>query len=181
MYIGYFTHIGSFNNHTSNTVFTKNMYYKLHFITPGKAVAEDTTVLVQRRQLNHKPFQIRVNVKSDVAKPVTVRFFLAPKYDSKGYEIPLHLNSENVYTLDEFKYECKSKMLIMFIIISALRDFIILPHYICSFFIYTLTAVSKTLESYNNVWEEGRVYCGQAIVLIDDKFSSTCRRNCHQA
>ncbi|XP_013179925.1 PREDICTED: acidic juvenile hormone-suppressible protein 1-like [Papilio xuthus] len=71
----------------------------------SKAVADDVTVLVQRPQLNHKVFTVRVNVTSEVAKTVLVKFFLAPKYDSNGEEIPLHLNTENFYLLDIFPYD----------------------------------------------------------------------------
>ncbi|XP_026495987.2 acidic juvenile hormone-suppressible protein 1-like [Vanessa tameamea] len=70
-----------------------------------KTGADQVSVLVQRPQLNHKVFKVRVNVKSDVAKTVLVKFFLAPKYDSKGFEIPLHLNTENFFDLDAFTYE----------------------------------------------------------------------------
>ncbi|XP_059052697.1 acidic juvenile hormone-suppressible protein 1-like [Achroia grisella] len=66
------------------------------------------SVLVQRTRLNHKVYTVRVNVKSDVAKHVTVRFFLAPKYDSLGHEIPLHINSQNFLLIDIFDYELKA-------------------------------------------------------------------------
>lgn len=75
----------------------------------GKVKADEVSVLVQRPQLNHKVFKTRVHVKSDVAKTVVVKFFLAPKYDSKGYEIPLHENTENFFQFDQFVYECKCK------------------------------------------------------------------------
>ncbi|XP_038222258.1 uncharacterized protein LOC119839897 [Zerene cesonia] len=71
----------------------------------SKVVADDISVLVQRPQLTNKVFTIRVHVKNDVAKKVVVRFFLAPKYDSNGYEIPLHLNTENIFQLDQFVYQ----------------------------------------------------------------------------
>ncbi|CAH2043553.1 unnamed protein product, partial [Iphiclides podalirius] len=71
----------------------------------SKAVADDISVVVQRPQLNHKTFNVRVNVKNEVAKTVVVKFFLAPKYDSDGYEIPLHVNTENFYLLDQFLYD----------------------------------------------------------------------------
>lgn len=76
-------------------------------IVSGKAVVDEVSVLVQRPQLNHKAFTVRVNVKSEVAKTVVVKFFLAPKYDSKGYEIPLHQNTENFFMLDQFLYDCE--------------------------------------------------------------------------
>ncbi|KAJ2945586.1 hypothetical protein O0L34_g410 [Tuta absoluta] len=70
-----------------------------------KEVVDDISVVVQRPQLTHKVFQVRINVKSDVAKTVVVRLFLAPKYDSHGYEIPLHHNFENFVLLDQFTHE----------------------------------------------------------------------------
>lgn len=70
-------------------------------------MTDDVKVLVQQAVLNHKPFEIRMTVKSNVAKNVVVKYFLAPKYDSKGVEIPLHLNTENFFQLDQFTYECK--------------------------------------------------------------------------
>ncbi|CAK1555806.1 unnamed protein product [Leptosia nina] len=71
----------------------------------SKMVEDEVSVLVQRPQLTNKVFNVRVHVKNDVAKKVVVRFFLAPKYDSNGYEIPLHLNTENVFQLDQFVYQ----------------------------------------------------------------------------
>nr|AAT76805.1 hexamerine [Helicoverpa armigera] len=70
-----------------------------------KGYYDQVSVLVQQPVLNHKRFQVRVNVKSEVAKTVLVKFFLAPKYDSQGYEIPLHINTQNFMQLDEFTYD----------------------------------------------------------------------------
>lgn len=77
------------------------------FLSTAKELYDQVSVLVQHPRLNHKKFQVRVNVKSEVAKTVLVKFFLAPKYDSHGYEIPLHVNSYNFMQLDEFVYDCK--------------------------------------------------------------------------
>nr|AAB86645.1 riboflavin binding hexamerin precursor [Hyalophora cecropia] len=63
------------------------------------------SVLVQYARLNHKKFNIRVQVSSKVTKKVEVKFFLAPKYDSRGFEIPLHANSENFFLLNHFVHE----------------------------------------------------------------------------
>lgn len=73
----------------------------------GEAQHEDVSVLVQHPILNHKPFNIHVHVKSKVAKTVAVKFFLAPKYDSKGVDIPLHENTENFVMFDHFLYNGK--------------------------------------------------------------------------
>ncbi|XP_023936975.1 acidic juvenile hormone-suppressible protein 1-like [Bicyclus anynana] len=71
----------------------------------SKVKADEFSVLVQRPQLNHKKFKVRVYVKSEVPKTVVVKFFLAPKYDSKGFEIPLHENTQNFFQFDQFVYE----------------------------------------------------------------------------
>lgn len=71
------------------------------------AKVSPVSVLVQRPQLNNKVFKVRVNVKSDVSKKVVVKFFVGPKYDSKGLEIPLQENSQNFFQIDQFIYECK--------------------------------------------------------------------------
>lgn len=69
---------------------------------------DHVSVLVQRPRLNHKVFTVKVNVKcADATRPVLVRFFLAPKYNSEGHEIPIHENYENFLQLDEFVYELK--------------------------------------------------------------------------
>ncbi|KAL4709054.1 hypothetical protein ACJJTC_005915 [Scirpophaga incertulas] len=60
------------------------------------------SVLVETRRLNHEDFTIKIKVKSHVAKNVNIKFFLAPKYDSAGNEIPLHENSENFFLFDTF-------------------------------------------------------------------------------
>ncbi|XP_045451550.1 acidic juvenile hormone-suppressible protein 1-like [Melitaea cinxia] len=72
-----------------------------------KSGYDHLSVLVQHPQLNHKVFKVKVNVKSDVAKTVLVKFFIAPKYDSNGFEIPLHKNVENFFQFDVFTYELK--------------------------------------------------------------------------
>ncbi|XP_022823141.1 acidic juvenile hormone-suppressible protein 1-like [Spodoptera litura] len=71
----------------------------------AKEFYDQESVLVQYPRLNHKKFQVRVHVKSEVAKSVLVKFFLAPKYDSHGFEIPLHVNSQNFLQFDEFVYD----------------------------------------------------------------------------
>nr|P22327.1 RecName: Full=Acidic juvenile hormone-suppressible protein 1; Short=AJHSP1; Flags: Precursor [Trichoplusia ni] len=74
-------------------------------VEEAKELYDQVSVLVQHPRLNHKKFQVRVNVKTEVAKTVLVKFFLAPKYDSHGHEIPLHVNSYNFMQLDEFVYD----------------------------------------------------------------------------
>lgn len=61
--------------------------------------------MVERPRLNHKVFKVEMNVACETAKAVVVRFFLAPKYDSHGHELPLHENYENFFQLDQFVTE----------------------------------------------------------------------------
>lgn len=77
----------------------------------AKEFDDHVSVVVQHPRLNHKPFTVKVHVKSDVAKKAVVKFFLAPKYDSEGFEIPLHLNTENFWQFDEFTYDCKYEIM----------------------------------------------------------------------
>ncbi|KOB74357.1 Storage protein 1, partial [Operophtera brumata] len=73
-----------------------------------KQGADEVSVLAEYSRLNHKDFTIKVNAKSEAAKTVLVKFFLAPKYDSKGNKINVRLNTENFFQFDEFTYELKS-------------------------------------------------------------------------
>lgn len=57
--------------------------------------------------MNYKPFSIKMKVKSEDAKKVMVKFFLAPKYDSMGLEIPLQRNTENFFLMEQFPYDCE--------------------------------------------------------------------------
>ncbi|MDK0628329.1 hypothetical protein P5F04_15800 [Clostridium perfringens] len=70
----------------------------------SELVFDNKSVVVQHPRLNHKIFSFRANVHANVAKNVVVRLFLGPKYDSLGREIPLHLNTENFFQIDQFPY-----------------------------------------------------------------------------
>ncbi|KAF9789112.1 hypothetical protein SFRURICE_005714 [Spodoptera frugiperda] len=71
----------------------------------AKELYDQVSVVVQHPRLNHKKYKVRVHVKSEVAKTVLVKFFLAPKYDSHGNEIPLHVNTHNFMQIDEFVHD----------------------------------------------------------------------------
>ncbi|OAL68708.1 hexamerine [Trichophyton violaceum] len=80
------------------------MYLDEHEV---KNMMENLHVLVRQMRINHKPFNTKITVKSEVAKTVYVKLFLGPKYDNHGLEIPLNENRFNFVELDEFKYEMK--------------------------------------------------------------------------
>ncbi|XP_073961460.1 arylphorin subunit beta-like [Choristoneura fumiferana] len=60
---------------------------------------------VRQPRLNHKPFTVTVDIKSEVATDAVVKFFLGPKYDSSGYPLSIEDNWMNFVQLDWFKYK----------------------------------------------------------------------------
>ncbi|XP_050665724.1 arylphorin subunit alpha-like isoform X5 [Leptidea sinapis] len=75
---------------------TNNVYYSKEEL---KSSAFPFFVVRQPR-LNHKPFTVTVDVKSDVEGDAVIKIFLGPKYDSKGYPIDLEENWQNFVELD---------------------------------------------------------------------------------
>ncbi|XP_049876503.1 arylphorin subunit alpha-like [Pectinophora gossypiella] len=61
--------------------------------------------LVRQPRLNHKPFTVTIDVKSDVESEAVFKIFLGPKYDSKGFPITLQDNWMNFVELDWFKHK----------------------------------------------------------------------------
>ncbi|XP_061721790.1 arylphorin subunit alpha-like [Cydia pomonella] len=60
---------------------------------------------VRQPRLNHKPFTVSIDVKSDVATDAVFKFFLGPKYDSKGYHFSIEDNWMNFVELDWFVHK----------------------------------------------------------------------------
>lgn len=59
--------------------------------------------VVRQPRLDHKPFSVTIDVKSDVETEAIVKVFMGPKYDSNGYPISLEDNWMNFVELDWFK------------------------------------------------------------------------------
>lgn len=74
---------------------------------PAAKVEDEVSVLVERVRLNHKKFNVRMNVNSESAKTVIIRSFLGPKYDSLGNEIPLDKNWHQFFLFDVFSFDCE--------------------------------------------------------------------------
>lgn len=55
---------------------------------------------VRQPRLNHKPFSVEVDVKSDVEGDAVVKIFLGPKYNGNGFPISLEDNWQNFVELD---------------------------------------------------------------------------------
>ncbi|KAI5630685.1 hemocyanin, copper containing domain-containing protein [Phthorimaea operculella] len=67
--------------------------------------ADDTRYLVYQPRLNHQPFNVAVDVKSEFQGEAVVKFFLGPKYDGNGFPIGFENNYKNFVLLDWFKYK----------------------------------------------------------------------------
>ncbi|XP_063628133.1 arylphorin subunit alpha-like [Cydia splendana] len=60
---------------------------------------------VRQPRLNHKPFTVTVDIKSDDATDAVFKFFLGPKYDSNGYPLNIEENWMNFVELDWFVHK----------------------------------------------------------------------------
>nr|WGN96264.1 setae polypeptide [Ochrogaster lunifer] len=58
--------------------------------------------VVRQPRLNHKPFSVTVDLKSEVAIDAVFKFFLGPKYDSNGRQYSLDEEWMKFYELDWF-------------------------------------------------------------------------------
>ncbi|XP_063627707.1 arylphorin subunit alpha-like [Cydia splendana] len=68
--------------------------------------AHDPTVYTVRQpRLNHKPFAVTVDIKSNVATDAVFKLFLGPKYDSNGYPLNIEDNWMNFVELDWFLHK----------------------------------------------------------------------------
>ncbi|XP_077294899.1 uncharacterized protein LOC143917289 [Arctopsyche grandis] len=63
---------------------------------------DDFTFVATQHRLNHKPFDVRIDVTSDKATDVIVRMFMGPKYDSFGKKIDINNNRYNFFEVDSF-------------------------------------------------------------------------------
>lgn len=66
---------------------------------------EQPSFTVRQPRINHKPFHVHFDVKSDVEGDAVFKVFLGPKYDSKGYPISLEHNWQNFVELDWFVHK----------------------------------------------------------------------------
>ncbi|KAI5630687.1 hemocyanin, ig-like domain-containing protein [Phthorimaea operculella] len=66
---------------------------------------DDTRYLVRQPRLNHKPFTVSIDIKSEFEGEASFKIFLGPKYDGNGFPIGLENNWMNFVELDWFKYK----------------------------------------------------------------------------
>ncbi|KAJ2945585.1 hypothetical protein O0L34_g409 [Tuta absoluta] len=67
--------------------------------------SDNTRYMVRQPRLNHKPFAVTVDVKSEFEGEAMFKIFLGPKYDGNGFPIGFENNYMNFVELDMFKYK----------------------------------------------------------------------------
>ncbi|CAK1586885.1 unnamed protein product [Parnassius mnemosyne] len=82
-----------FDFDVTNGVYFSPEQLKTYKFTPFK---------VRQPRLNHKPFTVTVDVKSDVEGGAVFKIFMGPKYNGEGYPISLEDNWMNFVELDWF-------------------------------------------------------------------------------
>lgn len=68
----------------------------------------DVNFKVRQPRINHKPFTISIDVKSDEATDAVFKIWIGPKYDSYGYPLDIEHNWMNFYELDWFTHKLKN-------------------------------------------------------------------------
>lgn len=68
----------------------------------------DYSVRVQQIRLNHKPFNVKIHIKSDREQKVGIKMYMSPKYDEWGRPLNLTENRRNMMELDHWIVSLKS-------------------------------------------------------------------------
>lgn len=71
-------------------------------ITTKDNVKTQMEFKVEVPRLNHVPFNVKMNVKSDKAQKSIVAMFVGPKYDSHGKVFDINANRDNFWELDRW-------------------------------------------------------------------------------
>ncbi|XP_045476188.1 arylphorin subunit alpha-like [Harmonia axyridis] len=78
-------------------------------VTPDEYESDSTfRVQVEQYRLNHKNFNYKVYVDSELEAKANVRVFIGPKFDEHGRTIDFLENRNNFVELDQFVYNLKS-------------------------------------------------------------------------
>lgn len=85
---------------TFDDTHTKTDMYK--FGRKTQYEGKDVIITASQYRLNHKPFNVRMNVMSDTVQKAVVKIFIGPKYDEFGVEYTVNENRENFVELDHF-------------------------------------------------------------------------------
>jgi hypothetical protein len=69
--------------------------------------AESYLIQVRQYRLNHKPFNIYININADKATKASIKIFLGPKYNVHMKEIDFIEHYNEFFELDDFIYDRK--------------------------------------------------------------------------
>ncbi|XP_059052698.1 arylphorin-like [Achroia grisella] len=78
------------------------------YLTEQQLDTSSPSYIVRQPRLNHNPFTVNIDIKSDVESEVVVKIFIGPKYDGNGLPISLEDNWMNFIELDWFTYKLTS-------------------------------------------------------------------------
>lgn len=65
-------------------------------------------VRARQSRLNHKPFNVKIQINSDKEQKVSIKLYMAPKYDDWDRVLNLTENRRNMMELDHWVYELKT-------------------------------------------------------------------------
>lgn len=89
-------------------------YTKTDMYTFGRKthyMGKDVVIKAKQYRLNHKPYNVRVNVMSDKTQKAVLKMFLGPKYNEFGVEYTsINENRQNFVELDYFVVDLVSGM-----------------------------------------------------------------------
>ena len=78
--------------------------------------AEDYRIIARQKRLNHKDFNVHIDINAPKAMKAAVRIFLGPKYNVHMKEIDFKDHHDEFYEMDSFITDCKIYLLLMNII-----------------------------------------------------------------
>ena len=76
-------------------------------VVPSKQEAEQYLIQARTSRLNHKPFNVNININAKKATKAVIRIFLGPKYNVQNKELELDQHHNEFYELDQFIYDCE--------------------------------------------------------------------------
>ncbi|XP_053610976.1 arylphorin-like [Plodia interpunctella] len=78
------------------------------FLSDQEIQQQYSSFIVRQPRLNHEPFSVTIDVKSDVEAEAVFKIFVGPKYDGEGRPLSLEDNWMNFVELDWFTHKLTS-------------------------------------------------------------------------
>lgn len=77
------------------------------------AEAEKYLVQVRQYRMNHKPFNVNININAEKPTKAAIRIFLGPKYNVHMKEIDFKEHYNEFYEMENFIYDCEYNLRII--------------------------------------------------------------------